>query len=543
MIPMDAATIRRRLAALAWLSARRLQRLVAAPAQSLASEHREAIEAEIHGAAGLTSAYGFMLFAACGIAALGLLQSSVAVVIGAMLISPLMGPILSMGLALARVEPRAFKTAAITLGVGAGLSILASTLIVWAAPLKDVTPEILARTRPTLLDLAVALLSGLVGAYLTITRKGGAIAGVAIATALMPPLAVVGYGLATGAWSVAGGAALLFLTNVVAILAAVFAVARFFGFRPTRRRGAAWEVPALIVATILLCVPLGLSLRSIVLEARETNRVRGAIEHTFAGAQPHITDLQVRSDGRGPSSVQCVVVTRRYVPNAAEVVAKGLGAGARVNIEQVITASGLPKPDPGGGALANRAMSAGAAAEATPESRVRGLLSGAGRVEAIEAAPDGGFFVRFTPTGPASLAEIRAIEAAARRLEPRTPVRIRPPLSPLPDVHFARGGTRLDAEAEQTVATIAWAAARWGGAALEVEGRASPSRRGRRADLRIAQARADAVAERLRALGVAEVTTRAGAPERLEGDEAAELVAHVRLTPATPGLEPGGAPS
>ncbi len=174
------------------------------PALTHSPEARREVERDIHDGARISGGYFLLLFTSCGIAALGLLQSSAAVVIGAMLISPLMGPILSMGLALARLEPRAFRNAAQTLAFGAVVSVLASALIVWASPLKDATPEILARTRPTLLDLAIAALSGVVAAYVTITRRGAVIAGVAIATALMPPLAVVGYGLATGSGRIAG---------------------------------------------------------------------------------------------------------------------------------------------------------------------------------------------------------------------------------------------------------------------------------------------------------------------------------------------------
>ncbi|MBI1197115.1 MAG: DUF389 domain-containing protein [Phenylobacterium sp.] len=527
-----------RISDLAREAVRRGREALASPARFLTDADREAIEAEIHGAGGLTNAYGFLLFSACGIAALGLLQSSVAVVIGAMLISPLMGPILSMGLALARVEPRAFKSAAVTLAVGAALSVAASTLIVWAAPLKDLTPEILARTRPTLLDLAVAILSGFVGAYLTINRKGAAIAGVAIATALMPPLAVVGYGLATQTWTVAGGAGLLFLTNVVAILGSVFGVARRYGFRPAARTGAAWEAPALLAVIIVLCVPLGLSLRNIVIEARETTRVRGAIAEAFSGARPHITDLQVEMKRGAPSDVQCVVVTRRYVPGAAEAVARGLGGHAQVVIEQVVAADGVPKPDPSGGALANRAMtSAVAVAEATPSERMRAMLSAVGRVQAVETTDDG-LQVTVLLNGEPKLSDYQALEDAAQRMTPGTTVRIRPPLMPLPDVAFARGSSRLDAAADAAVATAAWAISRWNAPAVEVEGDASPNRRGRRAaDVRLAQARADAVAARLRELGVAEVRTTTLVPERLEGDEARYLLARVRLV-ATPVATP-----
>jgi len=226
------------------------------------------------------------------------------VVIGAMLISPLMGPIMGMGMAVARLDARAFERAAVTLALGAAVSVAASALIVWASPLKDVTPEILARTRPTLLDLVVAMLSGIVGAYVLITKRPGVVAGVAIATALMPPLAVVGYGVATATWGTAGGAFLLFLTNVVAILGAVFVVARRYGFTPVVRTRRRWEELALVATLLVLSAPLAISLRDIVIEARETARVRSAIQQVFETSDQHITDLQVRAAdggvGEGP---------------------------------------------------------------------------------------------------------------------------------------------------------------------------------------------------------------------------------------------------
>lgn len=522
----------RSLGRLVKVTGRRVRIAAGSPARFLTDEDRQVIEAEIHDAAKVSNAYAILLFSACGIAALGLLQSSVAVVIGAMLISPLMGPIMSMGLALARLEPREFRRAAVTLAVGASLSVLSAVLIVWAVPLKDVTPEILARTRPTLLDLVVALLSGFVGAYLTINRKGAAIAGVAIATALMPPLAVVGYGLATQAWNVAGGATLLFLTNVVAILGAVFGVARRYGFRPAARTGSAWEVPALIGVTAVLCVPLALSLQAIVVEARERTRVRSAIERTFEGTNAHITDLEIQIRDGDPYAVQSVVVTRRYVRGAAQRVAEYVGEGVRVSLEQVVTADGLPRPDPLGGAV-GRAQMLAAYGAASPQDRLRGMLSGLARVEAIER--DGEALVAtLVLEADGELADYRALEQAAQRLLPQTPIRVQPPLLPLPDVPFPRGSSRLDGDGQAAVDTIVWALARWNRPAVTIEGRASPHpRRGRRpADVRMAQSRAEAVAEQLGGAGIEVVETTAGVPERLAGPEAGYLLARVDLAPA-----------
>lgn len=508
-----------------------IREAVAPPARLLSDEDRREAEQEIYDGGRLTRAYGFMLFSACGIAALGLLQSSVAVVIGAMLISPLMGPIMAMGMALARLRPRAFKSAATTLLVGAFLSVLASTLIVWASPLKEVTPEILARTRPTLLDLIVALLSGFVGAYLTINRKGAAIAGVAIATALMPPLAVVGFGLATGAWPVAGGAFLLFLTNVIAILGSVFVVARRYGYRPGRRQGAAWELVALLGVMLLLCVPLAVSLRGIVTEARETSRARDAINKAFDGGSPHITELTVDTD-HGPTNVQSVVVTRKYVPGAAAAIAAQLDPAAKVEVEQIVTATSAATTT-GVSALGGRIASQTAPGNASPERRLRTMLGPLGDIEAIEAGPDGELVVTFAFDRPASLADYRIVEQAAQRFLPGTTVHIPPPLTDLPAIPFTRGSTALGAEGLETADLIAWALERWSIVSVQVVGSASPNPKGRRpGDLRVAQARADALADALRQRGVGQVTTRADVPEVLTGDEAAYLVARVVPRPA-----------
>ncbi|MDO9430272.1 MAG: DUF389 domain-containing protein [Phenylobacterium sp.] len=502
------------------------------PARLLSDGDRSMVEAEIHDAGQLTNVYGFMLFSACGIAALGLLQSSAPVIIGAMLISPLMGPIVSMGMALARVDPPRFRTAALTLLIGALLSVLASTLIVWASPLKDVTPEILARTRPTLLDMVVALLSGFVGAYLSINRKGGAIAGVAIATSLMPPLAVVGYGLATAAWDIAGGALLLFLTNVVAILVAVFGVARRYGFRSVGRQGAAWETPALVGVMVALCIPLAMSLQGIVFETRETNRARGAINQTFADTSPHITELKVEAQNKGATQVQAVVVTRRYIPGAEAQVAAQLDPGAQVEIEQILTAKGAAELN--SSALAARLTATTQPQPASPEQRLRAMLGAVGEVQSIEKNASG-LTVAFNMNRPGGLQDYFALEQAAQRFMPQTPITLIPPLAPLPEVRFAYGSTSLSPEAAATVDAIAWALIRWGVAAAKVEGLASPDPRGRRpADLRVAQGRASVVGERLRAQGIKDVALSANVPDTLTGDEAQYLVARVTMQPTAP---------
>ena len=172
--------------------------------------------------------YWLEIFFAAGIATFGLVESSPAVIIGAMLISPLMGPIMGAGLALAVGDLFLGIRAALNIVVSVAVSIAFSGFLVWLLPFHSATPEILSRTTPNLLDLGIALLSGLAGSVVVSRGSGDgvtALPGVAIAVALMPPLCVMGFGLGSGAnLEIMGGAGLLFLTNLVAIVASAFFV-------------------------------------------------------------------------------------------------------------------------------------------------------------------------------------------------------------------------------------------------------------------------------------------------------------------------------
>ncbi|SHG04153.1 uncharacterized hydrophobic domain-containing protein [Salegentibacter echinorum] len=166
------------------------------------------------------------------VASVGLNVSSTAVVIGAMLISPLMGPIVGIGMSIAINDVLTLRKSFINLGVMVGLSVLTAYIYFLVSPVKEETPELLARTYPTILDVLVAIFGGL--ALIVAKTKKGTIAsvilGVAIATALMPPLCTVGYGLAIGNWSYAGGALYLFSINTVFIALSTFVVTKILGF-------------------------------------------------------------------------------------------------------------------------------------------------------------------------------------------------------------------------------------------------------------------------------------------------------------------------
>jgi uncharacterized hydrophobic protein (TIGR00271 family) len=186
------------------------------------------------------SANAWTLIFAILIASIGLNTNSTAVIIGAMLISPLMGPIVGAGFALGTFDMELFKRCLRNLGIAAAISLVVSTLYFLLSPLTEVSSEILARTRPTVYDLLIALFGGATGIVAASrTEKGNAIPGVAIATALMPPLCSAGYGLSVGDISIFGGALYLFSINSVFIAVATFAFVRFLKFKRRQSAGTA----------------------------------------------------------------------------------------------------------------------------------------------------------------------------------------------------------------------------------------------------------------------------------------------------------------
>lgn len=168
------------------------------------------------------------------IASIGLNVNSIPVIIGAMLISPLMGPILGTGLAVGTNDFDTLQRALKNLGVAFAISLITSTLYFLIMPLKEAQSELLARTQPTILDVLIALFGGFAGIIAGSRReKSNVIPGVAIATALMPPLCTAGYGLATWQLNFFIGALYLFFINSVFISISTFITVRYLKF-PTK---------------------------------------------------------------------------------------------------------------------------------------------------------------------------------------------------------------------------------------------------------------------------------------------------------------------
>lgn len=311
---------------------------------NLSGEEGDNLRHQVYADGKLSVGYMLMCGLSAGIAALGLLQSSTAVVIGAMLVSPLMTPIVSLGFAFASLDGKRIREAAKVVAIGALIGIAVGALLTWISPIRNATPEILARTEPTLLDLAIALLSGIAGGYAIVREKGGTAIGVAIATALMPPLAVVGYGLGVGRLDYASGAFLLFLTNLAAIAFAIGLIARLSGsakpFADVEvNRSAAFFG---VLAFLALATPLALTLMRVTHEATARATTRQTIAEVLRVKPLNIAQLDVKWPLRGRPVVDAVVVAPRFWPDAqAEITRRlsaALGARPEVSLQQIVAA-------------------------------------------------------------------------------------------------------------------------------------------------------------------------------------------------------------
>jgi uncharacterized hydrophobic protein (TIGR00271 family) len=245
------------------------------------------------------------------IATLGLLINSPATIIGAMLVAPLMSPIIGLGLGSIRGDDKLLRDAVSALFRGAILSIvIASLLTLWNIymPFIDLRSstlptEVMARTQPSPIDLAIALAGGLAAAFaFAMPNISAALPGVAIATALMPPLCTIGIGLAFSRWDIAGGALLLFITNSVTIAFAAMLVFVALGFSPrsVEKAGRLGRIPRSLVisafVTVLLLGPLTYISVQFVQEAtvaRELVAQRSLVEAIIAEEVSHVNSAEL----------------------------------------------------------------------------------------------------------------------------------------------------------------------------------------------------------------------------------------------------------
>ena len=275
-------------------------------------EEEQAIIEEVTRGVSYRGATLWILIAAIFIASLGLNVNSTAVIIGAMLISPLMGPIIGMGLAVGTNDLDLLKRALKNFSVATLISVLTATIYFFISPLEEAQSELLARTTPTIYDILIAFFGGAAGiiALSTRGRGGNVIPGVAIATALMPPLCTAGYGLATGQLNFFFGAFYLFFINTVFIALATIIGVRLMRFTPhsfltpERAKRARHMLTLIVIATALPALWMTADIvRSSITAANLRSFVKG--ELTQSGTQILSSDLD-----RGERTLRIVAVGR-----------------------------------------------------------------------------------------------------------------------------------------------------------------------------------------------------------------------------------------
>lgn len=487
-------------------------------------DHAEVVERVI-GESGWSPRYIFMTMMSAGIAVLGLLLSSPAVVIGAMLISPLMSPILGLGFSLAWFDFREMRRSLGALVLGAAVAIAFTALIVVVSPLKSPTAEILARVRPNLFDLLVALFAALAGAFAVIRERGETIVGVAIATALMPPLAAVGYGLATTNMAILGGALALFVTNALTIAVAATIMARFYGFGHHLSERQSWtQTTVLVLVFAAMAVPLGLSLNQIAREALIGNEARSFLERSF-GDSARVTQLDIDYDST-PMLVRSVVIAPRSGARDSRAIeaamVKELGRPLRLRLDQILL-------DPSAGSLDAQRAEVRQGSPATVLGNSEG--DSIARMVAVIAgvAVDDVTLDRDHRRATAAVAELpgampgtyRVLEARANAAADGWEVALIPPMSTLPAISFDDGSDALDDAARQAVELAAWEARRWNIGAILVPGLLPADRA--KDNVGLAGRRARAVADLLAKRSIAALPAPAGpAPLRLAPKIASE---------------------
>lgn len=434
----------------------------------------DAVLREIAEDSGWSGRYAFLIVISTALSLLGLLMPSVAVLIGAMLLSPLMMPIIGLGFGIATFDTQEIRRAAMALVAGSAIAVVLSVVFVAISPIQTITSEIASRTRPTLFDLLVALLSAVAGAYALMRGRGGAVVGVAIAIALMPPLAVVGFGIATRNWTVFSGSLLLFLTNAIVIALTAALVARAYGFGSDLTRQHTWWQLVLFVGALgLLSLPLGAGLRQIAFESLAQRQVRDAIAGHFPDAS-RLGQLDIDYSAE-PIRVRAVVVTPEVHQRADQVLTADLagrwGRPVDLHVDQLLAA-----PAVGGVEAAQLARASGVAAtgEAIGVGRAAAdlaLIAGVDPAAVRVDLPSRGLIAEAAVMPGLEAAGYRALEQRARQALPGWNVAIVPPADlALPPLDVVEGVVD-----DGALSTAAWASARLG-RTLRVEGGTSGQR-------------------------------------------------------------------
>ena len=249
----------------------------------------------------LSSTFMTLLILATMIATLGLYINSASVIIGAMLLAPLMQPIVGVSMGLLRQDISLLSSGAKSVGVGVLAVLFTSMFIALLLPIESLTSEMNGRLSPTILDMFVAIVSGIAAAYAKSNEKIiGSLAGVAIAVALVPPIAVAGVGLGWGEWSMFNSAFLLFITNLVGIILAASLTFLMLGFSPVSvaKKGIFYAMTLVAIVS----VPLYISFTKMEHDI-EVQKILANFETTIGEKSIHLRNIEIQG-----KEVRCEVI-------------------------------------------------------------------------------------------------------------------------------------------------------------------------------------------------------------------------------------------
>lgn len=295
----------------------------------IGENNREKTLEDIKGNISFRGANLWSLACAIIIASVGLNVNSTAVIIGAMLISPLMGPIVGAGFSLGIYDFDLLKKSLRNLLTATVVSLTVSTLYFIITPFKDVQSELLARTAPNIYDILIAFFGGLVGVIaMTRSEKGNPIPGVAIATALMPPLCTAGYGIATGHWSFFLGAFYLYCINCTFIGIATFLIIKYLKY-PAKQQvdsSAQKRVKTVItVITIVMLVPSAYLAYSLYNEQQFKKSADEFVENEFS--QKGFTVVYKKTTYK-PKRIELAFLNKRIDTNALKALNRKIKANS-----------------------------------------------------------------------------------------------------------------------------------------------------------------------------------------------------------------------
>jgi uncharacterized hydrophobic protein (TIGR00271 family) len=302
-------------------------------------ETRSDLVGRIKAGARADADYFMMMGIAAILASLGLLQGSGAVVIGAMLVAPLMAPLLAAGLALVQGNPHLMRRGISVALYGIGVAFIISIVVGLINPGYEPSMEIEARGKPDLLDLGIAFASGMAGAYASSRPKVAAtLAGVAIAAALVPPLTVIGIAVTNGRPIIAANAAVLLLTNLVCIVLGAALIFQLLGVRATADARPLWVRRALMglgLTVLVLIAPLTLNVQAVqrVGQARPFTYpvgtdVRDAVD-VFLRDWPEVEMIALARNGVQPTApITAILSTEDGLPRGFEIQLRDVIQGA-----------------------------------------------------------------------------------------------------------------------------------------------------------------------------------------------------------------------